>query len=412
MPQGPSPADPVDRPGLRTLRVIARLNIGGPARHAAILDAGLRRRGFETLVVYGTSAAEEGSLEGLVVGRALPALPLPELGRRISPWSDARALIRLVRLVFRERPDIVHTHTAKAGTLGRLAALAYNVTRRRRQRCLVVHTFHGHVLTGYFGWSGNLAVRSVERMLAKITDRIVTISVSQQTDIADRFAIASPRKTVVVPLGLELEPFLKLSGPEPDAKRRWSFDADAVVFAYVGRFVPIKGLDALLEAFASAARSSPRLRLLMVGDGELRPFLEAQAKSLGVDTAVRFTGWQSDLPSIYAAADAVVLNSLNEGTPVAAIEAMAAGLPVIATSVGGVPDLVQDGRNGLLVPPRQADRMARAMLALAGDPTLRKRLGTTARLDVRERYAAERLVSEIAELYRNALRVKRRTADW
>jgi len=395
---------------LKVLRVLARLNIGGPARHAVVLDEGLRRRGFEGLLAYGSPEPGEGSLEDLAAERSIRRVHIRGLGRQIRPWRDLLALVQITRLMFDQCPDVVHTHTAKAGTLGRLAALAYNATRSRRRRCLVVHTFHGNVFSGYFGRSGSAAVRLVERLLAGVTDKIVTVSAHQRVDVAERFAIAPLIKTVVIPLGLDLQAFLALPGSCPESRRRWGFEGDEVVFGYVGRLVPVKDLDTLLVAFADAARSSATLRLLMIGDGELRPSLEARAHSLGLGTTVRFAGWQSDLPAVYSAVDAVVFSSLSEGTPAAAIEAMAAGLPVLATAVGGVPDLIDDERNGLLVPARDPARMTHAMLKLAASPALRQRLGAAARLDVRRRFGAERLVSDVAALYRDGLRVKRQTA--
>ncbi len=393
---------------LRVLRVVTRLNFGGPARHVTILDAGLRARSFEIMLVFGSVGGQEGSLESLVEAHGLRSTRIPDLGRRIRPWSDFVTLVHLTRLVFRERPDVIHTHTAKAGTLGRLAALAYNATRRCRHRCLVVHTFHGHVMERYFNRIGSAAVRAIERTLAHATDLLITLSARQRQDIVERFAIAPPRKVVVVPLGLDLDGLLALDGRRPDDKERVGFEAADVVFGYIGRFVPIKDLDTLLRAFARVSAAFDRARLLMVGDGECRASLEVLAGSLGVADQVRFVGWQSSLPRVYGAVDVAVLSSLNEGTPVAIIEAMAAGIPVVATSVGGVPDVVHDGLTGTLVPARSPERLAAAMRALAEDPGLRQRLGEAARLDARDRFGAKRLVSTVAALYVEELARKRR----
>lgn len=388
---------------LKVVRIIARLNIGGPARHATILDAGLSRLGFHTLLVYGTPAAAEGSLENLVKERSLRSIWIPELGREISPWSDLVALVRLTRLLFREHPDVVHTHTAKAGALGRLAAAAFNATRFRRHRCLVVHTFHGHVLNGYFGGVGNAALRFAERALARVTDWIITISTRQQEDITRRFRVAPANKTVIIPLGLDLTPLLQLAKPDQDRGERFGFPREAFVFGYVGRFAAIKDLDTLPGAFARVAQSSPNARLMLVGDGELRHHLETVVSSLGIGDRVRFVGWQLDLVRVYSAFDALVLSSRNEGTPVAVIEAMAAGLPVVATAVGGVADVLDDGRCGLLVPPGDADALARAMTRLATDPVLRRELGCSGRRSVAARFRSERLVAEIARLYQDGV---------
>ncbi len=190
---------------MRVLRAIARLNVGGPARHVVLLDRGLRARGHETLLVHGTVGEDEASLEHLAVELGVPTRKVADLGRRVSPLGDARAFVRLLRAIFREQPDIVHTHTAKAGALGRLAALAFNATRSRRRRCVVVHTYHGHVFEGYFGPAGSWLVRSAERLLAHATDWIITISPAQRQAIVERFGVGRPERTVVVPLGLDSE---------------------------------------------------------------------------------------------------------------------------------------------------------------------------------------------------------------
>jgi glycosyltransferase involved in cell wall biosynthesis len=394
-----------EAPPIKVVRVIARLNVGGPAPHVTWLDDGLRRRGFDPVLVYGPVGPAEASLEDRVESLQLRARKVPDLGRRIRLWSDVRALSHLTRLVFRERPDVVHTHTAKAGALGRLAALAYNLTRRRQRRCVVFHTFHGHVLHGYFGPLGTIAVRAAERALARITDRVVTISAQQKDDISSRYRIAPPHKTLVIELGLDLDALLRLEGDGRSIGSR--LEEDSVVFGYVGRLARIKDLPTLLEAFASAASRTPRARLVLVGDGEERADLERRAATLGIADRVRFTGWQRDLAAVHGGIDVSVLSSLNEGTPVAIIEAMAAARPVIATDVGGVRDVVTHGRTGLVVPPRDVPALAAAMERLAGDGALREAFGRAGREVVRERFSRERLATEIAQHYREALTARR-----
>ena len=258
-----------------------------------------------------------------------------------TPWR----LARVVGLVWRWAPDVVHTHTAKAGTLGRIAALVYNVAARRSRRCAVIHTFHGHVLEGYFGPLGSAAVRAIERVLARVTDRIVTISVRQRDDITRRFSIAPPGKVVIVPLGLELGPLLALEERTAGLRSGASAAADEIVVGYVGRLVPIKDLETLVRGVALARPRLPRIRLLIAGDGDERPALEARVKELGLDDCVEFLGWRGDLAALYRRMHVFVLTSINEGTPVSLIEAMAAGVPVVATSVGGVPDVVERWRD-------------------------------------------------------------------
>jgi glycosyltransferase involved in cell wall biosynthesis len=398
----------VSRP-LKILRIIARLNVGGPARHVVLLDRGLRARGHRTLLVHGAVGAGEASLEHLATSDNLPVVVVAELGPRISLFSDARAFAKLIRLTFREAPDVIHTHTAKAGALGRISAALYNATRARGRRALVVHTFHGHVLSGYFGAFGNALVRAAERTLAAITDCIVTISPAQRDDIVNRFRVAPGPRVVTIPLGLDLDALAAAPAAPSVLRDRMGIPSGDLVFGFVGRFVPIKDLGTLVRAFASVAHAVPQARLLLVGDGPLRRDIESTAARAGISDRVSFAGWTEDLIGVYAAMDVCVLSSLNEGTPVALIEAMASGKPVIATAVGGVPDVVDDGRTGLLVPARDADGFAAAMVALAHDSARRTEMGQSARHDVVSRFSHLRLVEDIDRLYTDRLPRKRGT---
>jgi glycosyltransferase involved in cell wall biosynthesis len=385
------------------MRVIARLNIGGPARHTTLLDAGLRRLGYDTLLVYGTPGAGEGSLEHLVDDCAIPAVRVGTLGRRVRPLDDLRSLLAILRILRAHRPRVVHTHTAKGGALGRLAAAIHNATIRRAERAVVVHTFHGHVLEGYFSPAGNHAVRSAERALALLTDAIVAISKSQARDLVERYRVAPAGKVHVVPLGLDLERYLALE-PSSSCRARFGLAAEAFVVAFVGRFVPIKNVPMLIDAFESLHRDVPRARLVLAGDGPLASELLGTIRARGLANAVTCLGWVDDLAPLFAATDVVVLTSNNEGTPVALIEAMAAARAVVATRVGGVPDLIRDGLDGRLVPPNAPAALAAALGELARDPDERRRLGTAARAAVREAFGAERLVDDIDRLYVGLLR--------
>lgn len=392
---------------MRILRIIARLNVGGPARHVALLNAGLQGRGHQTLLAYGAVDASEASLEAPAIESGIPLARQEHLVSRVSPVSDLGALLALVRLLFREQPDVVHTHTAKAGTLGRLAALAYNVTRPRARRALVVHTFHGHVFEGYFPPVTSALVRSAERWLARATDIIVTISPRQQADVTGRFAVAPAEKTVIVPLGLQLEQLLAMPAGAPDLRHAIGADTGDVIVGYAGRMVLVKDLQTLVRAFAVAWRTVPALRLVLAGDGPERAAAEALAGALHVGHRVHFLGWVDDLPRFYSTVDLFALSSVNEGTPVAAIEAMAAGRAVVATAVGGVPDVVEHDASGLLVPSRDAEALGTALARLAADPERRAAMGAVGRARAMERYSHLRLVDDIERLYGKGLAAKR-----
>lgn len=398
----PQAAASVSAPPIQVLHIITRLNVGGPARHAILLGEGLRAYGFRPLVVHGSKDPTEGSLEDLLAPGRVDAIKILSMRRRVRPWSDLSVLCQLTRLIFREQPDIVHTHTAKAGTLGRLAALAYNLTRRRTRRVLVVHTFHGHVFDGYFGAAGSALVRLTERLMALVTDRIITVSERQRREICERYRIAPLSKTDVLEVGSDLEPLLRL-GSNTSLRDRLGFAPQHVVFGYVGRLAPIKDPATLVRAFARVVVRAPNARLLLVGDGGLRQEVESLVDELGLADYVCLTGWVRDMVAVYGAIDVGVLASLNEGTPLALIEAMAAARPVVSTAVGGVADIVSHERTGLLVAPGDVDGLANAMTRLAQDAAARDRLGQAARREIGRRFAIDRVLSRLSVFYTRAL---------
>lgn len=392
---------------MKIVRIIARLNVGGPARHVILLNAGLRERGLATRLVYGAIDAGEASMEAPAIESGIPLTRIDDLGRSVRAGSDLRAFVALLRLIFRERPDVVHTHTAKAGTLGRLAAFIYNATQRRSRRALVVHTFHGHIFESYFSSVANWMVRATERILAHMSDVIITLSPLQRRDIVERFAVAQESRTVVVPLGVDLESLLGLPVDAPGMRDILGLQDDDVVVGNVGRIVAVKDLLTLIRAFAKANEVVPSLRLVLAGDGPDRARAEALTRELQVSDRVRFLGWVNDLPAFYATIDVFALSSVNEGTPVAVIEAMAASRAVVATAVGGVPDVVESGVMGLLVPALDPDALSQALVALASDAGLRSRMGTAGRDRARAHYSVQRLVDNIERLYVQGLAAKR-----
>ncbi|MFL5919011.1 MAG: glycosyltransferase family 4 protein [Gaiellaceae bacterium] len=383
----------------KILRVIARLNMGGPTLHVAYLTAGLSERGYDTTLVAGTLARGEDSMAFVADERGVDVVRIDELGREISPLRDLVATLRLARLIRRERPDILHTHTAKAGTVGRVAALLAGDARPR----VIVHTFHGHVLRGYFGPLRSLVFRLLERWLAAHTTALVAVSPQVRDDLV-ALGVAPRKRFAVIRLGIELD---ERVAPErdgrADSRRYLGIPAERFAVGWIGRMTAVKRTDDVLVAFKALRQSGVDACLCMVGDGPDRGQLERRAHELGVVRDTLFLGYQEDVAPYYAAFDALVLPSSNEGTPVSAIEALAAGRPVVATRVGGVPDVVEDGQDGFLVEPGATDDLADRLAQLARDPDLRKRMGDAGRARVVPRYAVERLVDDVDRLYRSLL---------
>jgi glycosyltransferase involved in cell wall biosynthesis len=391
---------------VRIARIITRLNIGGPAIQAIDLSRELRAAGFETCLIHGRLSTGEGDMTSLVPIGDTESLYVDDLARPISPLHDLRALWKLYRALCRWRPEIVHTHTAKAGALGRLAAVVYNHTVGSKSPARLVHTYHGHVFEGYFGSPSTRLFLFVERWLGRRTDWLVAISAQVRQDLLQTYSIAQESRVSVIPLGFNLD---RLCALEPAdrvrARAELEIPNDAVVVATVGRLTAIKQHSLFLDMAARVAARSNRELFLVVGDGELRAPLEAQAARLGIGSRVRFLGWRGDLDRIYGATDVFVLTSRNEGTPVALIEAMAAGVASVSTQVGGVVDVITGAEVGRLVPFGDPDRLAAAVIALAESPTDRERMGRLARASVRQRFDLRRLVDDIGALYRQLLQL-------
>jgi glycosyltransferase involved in cell wall biosynthesis len=384
---------------VRVLRVIARLNMGGPALHVAYLTAGLAERGYATTLVAGSLARGEDSMAFVADELGLDVRRIAELHRDISPVRDVIAALRLARLIRRERPQILHTHTAKAGAVGRLAALLAG----RARPPIVVHTFHGHVLRGYFDPVRTAGFRLLEQLLARTSTALVAVSPQVRDDLV-ALGVAPRERFAVVRLGIELADRVAADGDLRDEARRvLGIAPDRFVVGWIGRMTGVKRTEDVLVAFRQLRDAGVDACLCMIGDGPDRRAVERRAHDLGVMRDTLFLGYQEEVARFYAAVDAVILPSINEGTPVTAIEALAAGRPVVATRVGGLPDVVRDGEDGFLVPAGATAELAERLARLARDPKLRERMGRAGREHVRGRYAVERLVDDVDLLYRSLL---------
>ena len=383
---------------IRVLRIIARLNVGGPALHTTLLTKRLDPKRYETRLVTGREAPREDNhleLHGESVGNLIM---IPELGREIQGWSDIRTLIKLIQVMKEFQPHIVHTHTAKAGALGRLAALLTGTP-------IVLHTYHGHIFHGYFSPMKARLFRLIERYLADFTDQLITVSPAVRDELLS-LGVGRSEQFRVIPLGLDLTPFRKAAALRGELRSELQLTSEDLLVGMVARLVPIKRHHLLLEVASRIVNTIPTCHFLLVGDGELRKELEVQTHRLQINDRVHFLGWRTDLARIYADLDLVVLTSANEGLPVSLIEAMAAAKPVVATNVGGVSDLVQDGETGYLVPSNDTNAFTKALSSLLSDAQGCQLFGLAGQKKVYPSFSADRLVADIDCLYTDLIKEK------
>jgi glycosyltransferase involved in cell wall biosynthesis len=368
---------------IRVMRVMTRMNVGGPALQASELMRGLDTERFDQRLYCGFVGPGEADYVDLCAPD-VGVHRVPTLGRSMRSTDDGRSLVRLTTAMREFRPHIVHTHMAKAGALGRMAAVLARVPVR-------VHTFHGHLLHGYFSRPKTQLVVQTERTLAKLTDHLVAVGEQVRDDLV-AVGIGRPGQYRVVPPGTNLGPL-----PEREVARGLlGLPLEGPVVAYVGRVTGIKRPDRLVEVARTVHREIPAARFVVCGDGDLLG--EVMAATGDLDGALHLLGWRADVATVYAAADLVLLTSDNEGMPVSLIEAGLAGLPAVATRVGGVPEVVQEGVTGLLGTTRAAE-LAEGVVRLLRDEQLRLRMGQCAQAWTAERFGAERLVSDIHDLY-------------
>jgi glycosyltransferase involved in cell wall biosynthesis len=402
---------------IRILRVIARLNIGGPAIHAISLSSKISEDLYRTLLVCGNISPGEGDMSYLARDEGIKPCLIPKLGREISLINDIKSFNEIKRIIKGFKPDIIHTHTAKAGALGRLAGMNFNLLRRKKNRIKLVHTFHGHIFHSYFGFLKTLFFIRAERFMAKFTDRIIVISSLQKRDICQRFRISTPDRVREIPLGFDLAPFAKSSNAGNMLREKYlpQLDSKVSVVGIIGRLTHVKNHRMFLEAVKNLKDSDKirMFRFLIVGEGELKEELVNYSRELAIQEFVIFMGWQKDMPSVYNAMDIIALTSLNEGTPVTLIEAMASGKPVVATDVGGVRNILghsdykgtgfKSARHGIIIPSGCSDALAKALLYLRENGDRLTEMTENAKEFVLEKFSMERLVKDMESLYSELL---------
>ncbi|MDQ3688735.1 MAG: glycosyltransferase [Chloroflexota bacterium] len=379
------------------------MNVGGPSHYVSLLGGLLDPSRYESLIVAGRVGPGEASADGLAVSYGARLQTLADLGPEVSWSADLKAARKLGAMLRRFRPDIVHTHTAKAGFIGRLAACMLT------PRPIIVHTYHGHVLEGYFGHRKSQAYRRLEQAAGRVSDALVGVSQSTVDDLL-RLRIAPASRFRTISLGVDLGPFLGVDASDGAAVRReLRMTSDEILVTLAARLVAIKRIDVALRAVALALPRDPRLRLLILGDGELRHDLESLAQDLGMAEDVRFLGYRFDVPAIAAATDIAMLTSDSEALGMWLVEAAAAGCPALATNVGGIPDVVRPGC-GVTVPAGDPERLAEELLSLAADRERRELMGARAQAHVQRAFPVSRFVADMDQLYWELLDRRRSTS--
>lgn len=386
----------------RLLSILNRLNIGGPARVVGTLHQHLPAS-YEARLLAGTCASGEASAAQQLADLGVEATVLPQLQRPIHPLADLWAYQRLKQEILDFQPHIVHTHAAKAGFLGRMAARACGVP-------VVVHTFHGHVFHAYFSASRTRVFLELERYAARRTDALIALSPGQLSELVHRYRIAPAERFRMIPIGLDLEPFgVDRASRRQQFRNLYQIQPDEVVLGYVGRLAPVKSVDMLVRVVHLLIQQGLRVRLFIVGDGVLFDDLLQRVRQLDLTVStpeaprktaqVYFLSWVQDVATLYPGFDVVCLTSRNEGTPVSAIEAMASGCPVVATDAGGTRDVVAAGETGFVVPVSEESAFADAVRQLYGNPELRQRMGQAGRLRVDALFSVKALLSNTLALY-------------
>ncbi len=412
---------------MKIVRVIARLNVGGPSKHVIWLTKGLQNSECESLLVAGTVPPGEDDMSYFATEQGVSPIFVSQMSREIS-LKDALSIWKLYRLFVRERPDIVHTHTAKAGTVGRVAGLLYRwltpgALLGRPRPCLFVHTYHGHIFHSYYGPAKTRLFLLIEKLLARlVTDRIIVVSKQQRREINEEFGVGRADRFSVIPLGLDTTVFAEWKERGESFRAELGLGPDDILVGIVGRLTEIKNHELFLHAAAeykskfSRQPAAARVRFVVIGDGSLRKQLGQQTHSLGLAGDITFVGGRRDLEDIYPALDIVALTSRNEGTPLTLIEAMANARPVISTAVGGVIDLLGDPlpansdaafvicERGIRVRPNDAPAFAAGLGRLVADPQLRRDIGERGLQFVTGNYSRERLLQDMRNLYADLLK--------
>ena len=388
----------------KVLRIINRFNLGGPTYNVTYLTKYLSDE-YETLLVGGEKDETEESSDFIVEDLGLKPIIIKEMKRLVSLKDDYLAYKKIKKIIQEFKPDIVHTHASKAGTLGRLAAHSCGVP-------IIIHTFHGHVFHSYFGKSKTTFYKNIERYLAKKSTAIIAISEIQKQELVNIHRICKSKKVVVIPLGFDLSKFQENKDEKRKAfRQKYKLDDDEIAISIIGRLVPVKNHTLFLEGLKIVSeKTTKKIRAFIVGDGEDRIKIESKANELNIPfvdgtqknekTLLTFTSWIKEIDIVLAGSDIIALTSFNEGTPVSLIEAQAANKPIITTNVGGIENIVLNNETALLCENNNIEEFASQLLKIIENDNLRSSLSEKGWEHVKKQFHFTRLVNDMEKLYK------------
>ena len=379
---------------LRVLHIITRLDKGGSAENTFLTVTGLDKTSYDVTLMSGPVEEPIQDRRKQIGKYGIKHVFIPELVRNISLVNDLKTIIKIYRILRKEKFDIVHTHTSKAGLLGRLAAKLARIP-------IIIHTPHGHVFFGYFGPFRSKMFIFLEKLASRITDKIIALTNREKEDYKS-FGVIDEDKSVVIYSGIELNKFKDFSLSEKqNFKKELGIPENSLIIGTVGRLVPVKGPEFLIEAAKHIISKYPDTFFMFTGDGYLRQDLEKKAFGLGLKDNIIFLGWRDDAVKIFSIYDVFVLPSLNEGMGRVLVEAMALGKPIVASNIGGIPDLVTHGKNGFLVPPKNPEQFAKHIQILIEDKEKREKMGLEGK-EIAMNFRAENMVKKIDKLYKES----------
>jgi len=377
---------------IKIAQIVTRLDWSGAPEIIEIICRHLDPSIYDLTLIYGFTCDPSVKTKEFLRGFSGKVVILPHLKRQISILEDLSVFVKLYILLRREKFDIVHTHTAKAGFIGRIAA-------RMAKTPLVIHTPHGHDFYGYFGFLGSWFIVILERIAALFAHKIVVLTNIEKVDML-KYHICAAGKIEVIKSGMDFSEFEKLQVDLVKKKSEFHISSSGYLVGMIGRLETIKGFEYFIDSAKLILNLIPDTKFLIVGDGALRLTLIQRAKRLGIEDKIIFTGWREDVASIISILDVLVLASLNEAVGRVLLEAGISGKPAVATAVGGIPEIIKDNLTGILVPPRDAPAIAKAVIVLLQDARKRQAMGSAAREWVKHNFNQKQMISEIDQIYK------------